>query len=437
MNRPLLNPFESQTVPEVLTENISECYGNCVAFNRNGNILAVGSKYGILVIVDFDTYGPVFQLQGHRDKIISLSWSRNSKEIISCGQDNTVRVWDLPQQKEVACLQTPNTPFYVERDPKDSGFCILDLEQQLPVIVNFKDLQGTFSWNSIERMVKTVDSNEAEETKQRETAQSDANNRNSVRSRSLREYFCFFIKGGEEVLRMDSSGNIVCLSFPDLVARRRYSLAGKSIVRQVIFERKRRLMAVITQDRYIRLFHGGSFIEDREYSVAPIAQFVDIVGRNQWNCACFSDHCDYLLAGLKGSVHKILVWRIDDGQLERTLEGPNETIVDISWNPCRNIIVSCGGSGSIYVWTKDYTENWSAFAPEFIELEENEEYVEREDEFDYLDGMEKQNNDEPDDENQPVDIISEFPNEDSDDSCDKENGFILPVIVSNGFGREL
>lgn len=40
------------------------------------------------------------------------------------------------------------------------------------------------------------------------------------------------------------------------------------------------------------------------------------------------------------------------------------------------------------IWTTNYTEHWSAYAPNFTELHENEVYQEREDEFDVMDSEE-------------------------------------------------
>ena len=57
------------------------------------------------------------------------------------------------------------------------------------------------------------------------------------------------------------------------------------------------------------------------------------------------------------------------------------------------------------MWTKRYSENWSAFAPDFKELEENEEYQEREDEFDLKPGFGvKQGAD--DEEEETIDILT-------------------------------
>ena len=66
------------------------------------------------------------------------------------------------------------------------------------------------------------------------------------------------------------------------------------------------------------------------------------------------------------------------------MEGQKEGLADLAWHPTRPVVASVSMSGVIYLWAKDYTENWSAFAPDFKELEENEEYVEREDEFDIM-----------------------------------------------------
>jgi COMPASS component SWD1 len=48
------------------------------------------------------------------------------------------------------------------------------------------------------------------------------------------------------------------------------------------------------------------------------------------------------------------------------------------------MLCSVASSGLIHIWKTTYSENWSAFAPGFEELEENVEYQEREDEFDVV-----------------------------------------------------
>ncbi|KAI9122050.1 hypothetical protein K1719_006739 [Acacia pycnantha] len=86
----------------------------------------------------------------------------------------------------------------------------------------------------------------------------------------------------------------------------------------------------------------------------------------------------------KKGEHKIYIWD-RAGHLVKILEGPKEALIDLAWHPVNSShYCICFSS-----WFSLYTENWSAFAPNFKELEEIEEYAKREDEFDLIPETEK------------------------------------------------
>eukprot|EP00899_Mesostigma_viride_P019395 jgi/Mesvir1/27457/Mv07239-RA.1 len=170
-------------------------------------------------------------------------------------------------------------------------------------------------------------------------------------------------------------------------------------------------------------------------------EFQDAVEHKMWKAAGFSGDSDFIFAGQADKPsHVIYIWSRVFGQLVKMLEGPQEGLVDLAWHPTRPILASVGKSGLIYIWAKSYTENWSAFAPDFKEMEENEEYVEREDEFDIVDEDDKvkktRRTDADDNEEVDIETLEHVPA--FSDSDDSQGGLLfLPPVVEKDPDIEL
>ena len=52
--------------------------------------------------------------------------------------------------------------------------------------------------------------------------------------------------------------------------------------------------------------------------------------------------------------------------------GAKEGAAALAWHPRRNCMASLGDSGAVFLWARTYSERWSAFAPGFSELQDNE-----------------------------------------------------------------
>ena len=109
--------------------------------------------------------------------------------------------------------------------------------------------------------------------------------------------------------------------------------------------------------------------------------------QSAWESACVAFDNQFVYATSSLASHEVHCWDLKTLELTRVLEGPNEAkgLVRSCYHPKRPLMIGVGANGIMYVWAKVYEESWTAFQPDFQELKENREYVEREDEFDIKD----------------------------------------------------
>ncbi|CAF4833806.1 unnamed protein product, partial [Rotaria sp. Silwood2] len=129
-----------------------------------------------------------------------------------------------------------------------------------------------------------------------------------------------------------------------------------------------------TSDRIIRIY---SYTEMLSCGVVrdlePKQKLQDLVNKSLWRKCCWSGDGEYI-CGASSRQHSLYIWETISGNLVKILHGTKgETLADVCWHPVRPIIASIS-SGVVSIWSHSQVENWSAFAPDFRELEENVEY---------------------------------------------------------------
>ena len=192
-----------------------------------------------------------------------------------------------------------------------------------------------------------------------------------------------------------------------------------------------RELLVNSQDRIIRTFRIPNLsAEDLDPDTIQIPlehKFQDVVNKLSWNHVTFSATGEYVAASTYNN-HELYVWERNHGSLVCMLKDPKEEQGVIEWHPSRALLVACGlETGRIYVWSVISPQKWSALAPDFAEVEENVEYIEREDEFDIY-AQEEIHRRRLDAEDEDVDVLAM----DATKALDGGEGFQLPILFNLG-----
>lgn len=376
MNLSLIDPFVlAQDYPDTLAGTLRSGHATCLRFNRKGDYLASGRVDGTVVVFDVETNGVARKLRGHTRQIQSLSWSRDSQYLLSSSQDWKCILWNMKDGSRVRTVRFEAPVYIAELHPFNHLLFVASLFEDQPVLVDIS------SPKPVKRIIPSAPLRSHEDVDPTVAAKQAAQDAKQSTCVSI------FTALGNHIIAGTSKGwiNIIETQTCNTVHSTRLC---NGVVILLRLASNGRDLVVNSSDRVIRtivmpdLSQLGVDLEPSNIKLQVEHKFQDVVNRLSWNHVSFSSTGEFVTASTFMNPD-IYVWERSHGSLVKILEGPREELGVVEWHPSRPMVVACGlESGCIYTWSIVTPQKWSALAPDFGEVEENVEYVEREDEFD-------------------------------------------------------
>lgn len=353
MNLDLLESF-GQNYPEEF-DGALDCISMAVTctFNKRGTLLAVGCNDGRIVVWDFLTRGIAKIISAHVHPVCSLCWNRSGHNILSASTDNTVAIWDVMTGDCTRRYRFPSPILKVQYHPRKNDIFLVCPMRHAAVLV---ELEGSHKLLPLDE---------------------DESDLNITASFDRRGQYIYTGNGKGRILVLDANSLELKASF-----RITQGTTSTTAVRSIDFARRGDHFLVNSADRIIRVYDAKEILTcGKDGDPEPMQRLQDLVNKTTWKKCCFSGDGEYICAG-SARQHALYVWERSIGNLVKILHGTKgELLLDVVWHPVRPIIASVS-SGVVSIWAQNQVENWSAFAPDFKELDENVEYEEKESEFD-------------------------------------------------------
>ncbi|KAJ3074377.1 hypothetical protein HDU98_011352 [Podochytrium sp. JEL0797] len=384
-------------------------------FNAKGNQLATGCHDGQLRIADLDTKAFAKDLLGHVAPIVSLSWSSNSRFLLSAAKDWNCILWDLLDptpaalKEKVLRFSSPCVMAAMLHDPiQDSFRIVVSCLNQYPYLISMQRDQESGLYKEQRDWLINLAPGQVDLTNSPEFIQTTV---------------VAFDTTGDYVFLGNAKGIVTVVENANRSILKHFRPSGTAAIKGFSFSSDGKFVAVNSADRSLRSYLLTTILapppppaastamdEDTEHAAATPPKsalqvtgagveiqtieadikYFDSVDQNRWVQCVFSPDSKYFIGGsaVKNS-HKVYIWDRETANLVKLLEIQKDSLLDIAWHPRLPILVSISTASVLNVWTVKVHENWSAFAPDFKELDENVEYIEMEDEFDIVEDSQK------------------------------------------------
>ncbi|OAF70846.1 COMPASS component SWD1 [Intoshia linei] len=437
MNLPILNNFIN---PHPDFDDKIDCLGIavCCSFNHYGTLLAVGCNDGRVIIWDFLTRGRAKIVSVHIMCITRISWNYSGHLLLSTSADNTIKIWEVLEDESILTLSLPSPILNVKFHPKYDSIFIVNLYYHQSLIFN----THLKFYCILPICVSSLDVNVISSFDRSGKYIYFANGHGVVTVRR------FYIKD----LCVDSKNICSDGQVFDNITDTNYKLVdcdkflkvtsafrihpGVTLVaiKAINFAKNDKLFLLNCSDRVIRMYSPEilpPYENDQVNYLNCIKKFQDLVNKTVWVSCIFSGDNEFVVAGASKQQHCLYIWQTVNGNLVKILNGAKgETVIDLDYHPSRPMLASVSNLGTVSLWLQAHVENWSAFAPDFNEVETNVEYDERESEFDIEDedkSTVEEMEVEVDDDNVDVTTVEPLENNigDEDDSFTQELLYLM------------
>ena len=352
---------------EVVEDKLARERTTCCAWNRRGTLLACGTSSGTIVIWCWDARATAREFRredasggvwGGGGAVLSVGWSLDGRKIVVAKSDGRVEVWDVLEEDVSAVLSHVglcSSVSFSAATPNGSTVVVSPSVGRAPYV------RGTSIRGQRETELPSPHDSPVPGL--------------AVSSKNGKYVFVGDARGTVSVVALGADARLV----------RSFAVPNATLVKRLELCRNGKHLLAVTNAQTIYGFDVNDAAEDESAVLTPTLEYASpAASRLQWGAAAYPWNGEYVYGVSSGAAHEIHVWDRASGELKCVLEGPAEAkgVIQLAAHPIRDVAIALGANGNLYVWSRKYIEDWSAFDPSFVTLVDNKEYVEKEDEFD-------------------------------------------------------